>query len=265
VIKRRYVMGTILTVELEGSGDLSQAMDSLLSVVQGLEERLSRFRPDSEISRLNRSAGRRPVQVSEETFEIVRRALGFSGLTSGAFDPTAQAGQEGRWRTVKLDSEERTLFLPVSGTRLDLGGIGKGYALDRMVRLLEDDPAVQEMTVDFGGQLLFWSREGHFQDQKIAIEDPGLPGAILETFFVNKNCSVSTSSNAERLGHLLDPRSGNPAHGMLSATVVASTATEAEALSTALFVLGEGGLPLLEKFPGTQTHLFAERIGAICR
>ena len=250
----RYLMGTLLRAETESSvpGEAERARDLFFAEIRRLERLLSRFRPDSDISSVNRAAGVRPVTVGRETYEAVERSLDYARVSRGAFSPAAA----GDYRDVRLDPLERTIFLPVAGASLDLGGIGKGFALDRALELARKSPDLERADVDFGGQLLFWTRDGRPRSLKVAIENPARPGTFLSDFEIDSNCSVSTSSQAERPGHLVDRRTGRTASGLESATVVAPSATEAEAWSTALFVAGGGGLAWLENRPGVRALLF---------
>jgi thiamine biosynthesis lipoprotein len=270
----RYVMGTLLQIRLTGPDDagLAEPLDAAFESVQRLENLLSVYSPASEISRINAAAGRRPVRVSPETFDAVSQALHYARLTSGAFDPTVGAAMRlwglddlrGRrpadaeirrtrslvdWKKVRLDKESGSVFLEQSGMRLDLGGIGKGYALDRALERIRDHPGLDRLKFDFGGQLLFWSKSGVFPGETIVIESPA-GGGRPEPFQIECPCSISTSSNGERFvlvkekragelqryGHLIDPHRGSPSRARGSVTVVAPTGVAAEALSTAHFL-----------------------------
>ena len=250
----RFVMGTLLRVETEANRPdaAARARELIFAEVQRLEGLLSRFRPDSELSSINKAAGDRPVSVGRETYEAIAQSLDFARASEGAFSPVAG----GDYALVRLDPASLSVFLPVPGASLDLGGIGKGFALDRAMDLVRESPEFERAHVDFGGQLLFWRRDGFVDSVTVAIEDPARPGTILADFKIRENCSVSTSSQAERPGHLVDRRTGRTAQGISSATVVAPSATEAEAWSTALFVAGGEGLPWLKERPGVQAFLF---------
>ena len=250
----RYVMGTLLHVETEAAGPdaAARARDLIFAEIQRLEGVLSRFRPDSEISRVNRAAGVAPANVGPEAYAAIAQALDFARASGGAFSPVAGGDHLG----VRLDPVARTIFLPASGTSLDLGGIGKGFALDRAMQRVLESGELERAFIDFGGQLLFWTRDGRPGPLKVAIEDPARPGAILADFEIRSNCSVSTSSQAERPGHLVDRRTGLPAERAASVTVAAPSAAEAEAWSTALFVAGGEGLELLRNRPDVRVFLF---------
>jgi len=248
----RFVMGTFLTIRVEAT-DLTVATkvrDQLFHEIQRLEVLLSIYYLESDISKINRAAGITPVHVNPDTYEVIERALLYANLSEGAFDPVVPTHNGMNYRNVLLNIKEKTVFLCTEGMQLDLGGIGKGYALDRALSLVRNSSELKKVTMDFGGQLLFWSPEGTFEPTTIGIENPKDRQTILSTFQIQSNSSISTSSNTEQKHHLRDPRTGKPAQGVSSVTVVAATGVEAEALSTALFVLGPHRKSvLLEKYP----------------
>jgi thiamine biosynthesis lipoprotein len=241
--------------------------------IQRLEELLSVYRPASEISRINQAAGFAPIRVSPATYAAIKQAIHFARLSSGAFDPTIVDGARAThrkgsvecdasvdYRRVILNPHDQTVYLPVAGMGLNLGGIGKGFALDCAIEHARQAPDVGQVFINFGGQLLFWTPKSSFDPVKVGIEDPKNQGRLLSIFDIRSNCSISTSSNAERPAHLIDPRSGRPAQSVESATVIAPTATEAEAWSTALFVSGPSERStLLKEHPEIKAFLSPAR------
>jgi len=255
----RYVMGTFLKVGVNGTDPrtVQPTLKILFDEIQNLEELLSIYRPASEISRINREAGITPVPVSRDTYDVITRAISFAKDSSGAFDPTVWSqGDRAHFQDVVLDPEDQSVFLSKPGMSLDLGGIGKGFAMDRALLRVQDDISLEKIHMNFGGQLLFWTRAGHFVPEKVAIEDPRNQDKELDSFYVQVNCSVATSSNAERPGHLIDPRSGRPAELAENVTVVAPTATQAECFSTALFVMSaEEAAAFLKQHPDVKAYI----------
>ncbi len=233
----RYVMGTFLSVQIAGH-DASKLTQIFFEEVQRLEELLSIYKPESEISKINHAAGIEAVCVSGDTYDVVEKAFAYAEISGGAFDPSLRPWG---YRQILLDSEKRTIFLQNTGMTLDLGGIGKGFALDHALARVRRQGSPQSVSTNFGGQLLFWHASGSFGPEIIIIEDPVNRDAA-ETFQITSNCSISTSSNAERPRHLRDPRTGKPVEAHGSVTVVAPTGTEAEALSTAYFIEGHFGV-----------------------
>jgi thiamine biosynthesis lipoprotein len=267
----RHLMGTRLLVETEGGGDA--AIEAAFDEVARLEQVLSNWRADSELSRLNAGAADGPVRCSPDLFAAVGAALAWAERTSGAFDPTVEplvrrlglrdpadrlpgfsppadaddASPVVGWRLVRLGTGREVRFTR-PGVGLDFGGIGKGIALDAAARVLAAKGAVRAR-LDFGGQVLFAGR-APAGGWRLDLSDPSDRARALDVLSV-RGGSVSTSGNQERsvrgasapIGHILDPRTGRPALFAGSVTVRADDATSADALSTALFVMGpERGL-----------------------
>ena len=268
-----FVMGTFLSVLIEGADapDVEHAHDLILSEVSRLENLLSIYRDDSEVSTINRSAGVASVRVSPDTYEAISKSLRFSEITDGAFDPTVYpmtrrdaAADRGLrpfsdligYRLVTLNPNDSSVFLARPGMGLDLGGIGKGLALDVAFEKVRQDCRVDEIGMDFGGQLMFWRRDGFNEPLRIAIESPMTKGKAVCQFTVQSSCSVSTSSNAERTGngaHLVNPRTACAESWPGSVTVIAETGMIAEILSTAMFIAGPvHGKQLLRRFNGAR-------------
>ncbi len=249
-----FAMATFLRARVDAGGRSEQARRLVADTVRELEERLSFFRQSSDVSRVNAAAGSDPVKVGAETFAAVALALRYADLTDGAFDPAFRSRGCGRFREIELDARRRTVRLPRRGMLLDLGGIGKGFALDLALARARQAYPVESAVMDFGGQWLFFSRFAI--RETVAIEDPRAEGRLLDTLTVEGNVSVSTSSQGQRPGHLRLPCSGAAASACLSATAVAATGAEAEALSTALFVAGPRQAErFLSRFPGAQARL----------
>lgn len=231
-----------------------------------VEATLSRFDPDSPLSQLNRSPGRWVV-VPDLLFRAIGEALRSAELTGGAFDPTVLGALEaagyarsfeqgplavgrpvpaGRWREVELARGVRAVRLP-PGVRLDLGGIGKGLAVDGAMAMLEHLPGA---IVNAGGDLAVRSAPGE-SPVEVEVADPADAERTLLTFGLY-NGAVATSSTLGRcwgpgLHHIIDPTTGRPARsGVVAVTVVADRAARAEVLAKACIVLGrDRGLALL--------------------
>jgi thiamine biosynthesis lipoprotein ApbE/Na+-translocating ferredoxin:NAD+ oxidoreductase RnfG subunit len=245
--RSRFLMGTVLEIACFGESEqASRAIAAAFGEVARLEGLLSHFRADSELSRVNREANTGPVLVSPETFVCIRAALDAARRTGGAFDPTLTADG---YKRVDLDAAEQSVAFRrdvsrSAGLSLDLGGIGKGFALDRAAELLRRH-GVRSAVLDFGGQILALDPPPGRGGWIVPVRDPGDPEGFLG-YFEASGLSVATSALYERGSHIVDPRRGGPAAGVHSATVAAASATEADALSTALFVLGaDAAAPLL--------------------
>ncbi|NQT14238.1 MAG: FAD:protein FMN transferase [Planctomycetes bacterium] len=255
----------------------TEASLEALDLVEALEEQMSVFRPTSEICRLNRTCAAGPVEVDSRLFELLELAFELNIQTDGALDVTAgplgeawgfarragavpddetlaRARQNVGGHLVELDGERQTVRFRHSGVELNLGCIGKGYALDRAAELLSA-AGIDDFLLH-GGQSSILAR-GSSRITNAASTDAksfgwvvGIPHPIdrsrrlAELRLRDRGLGTSGSGTqhfrhqGRRYGHILDPRTGRPAEGVLSVTVLAPTAARADALSTAFFVMG---------------------------
>jgi len=249
-------MGTTAEVRARGLPDPG-GLDAAFAALDRVDALMSLWK-ESELAALNARGVR---SVSGETYAVLRHALEVAEASGGAFDPTVEplvraAGGfdaepipgDGRrlldrvgYRHVHLDPKTRTVRLD-AGTRLVLDGIAKGFAADLALAALAGAGATSGL-VDLGGSSLAVFGEALHVD----VRDPTREGPPWASFRLGEG-AIGTSGDSERGGHIVDPRTGGPARGVLQATVVAASAMEADALSTAVFVLGaEEGLALLAR------------------
>ena len=273
------LMGTRVSVELwHDDPAAGRALaDMVLDDYRRIDRQMSTYRPDSPISRVNAEAAERPVEVDAELFALVGRALEMSAASGGAFDityesigyfydfrarrrPTAEdiAARLDAidYRHVILDPAASTIRFRAPGVRINLGGIAKGYAVERAAALLRER-GVRHAVLSAGGDTrVLGDRRG--RPWMIGIRHPRLEGEIV-TRLPLVDEAVSTSGDYERFfeedgkryHHILNPRTGRPTEGVLSVTVIGPDATTTDGLSTSVFVLGpEAGLELIERFPG---------------
>ncbi len=263
VTRARVLMGTLCTFAATATDTVhaSAALDAALDEVARLDSVMSDWSKRSEVARVNQSAHEYAVACSPDLYAVLDSALTLARLSEGTFDPTVEPlvtlwDLRGKGRVpdslaissarllvghdqVTLDSLRHTVVFARAGMALNLGGIGKGYALDRAAAVLRAH-GVETAQLDLGGQLLSFG-----ETRVVGIAHP------LERLRAVLNISVqdrslSTSSQGEwrggaggtRLGHILDPRVGSPVPGDASVTVVCESATRADAMSTALFVMG---------------------------
>ena len=275
------IMGTLITVEL-WHADAAQAqtlINAVMDEMHRIDELMSTYKPDSELARVNARAAQQPVTVSRELLGLVINALAFSEVTGGAFDITyasagkyydyrkgikptaaqlAQALPAIDYRHVIVDSANRTIAFSQPGVRIDLGGIAKGYAVDRSIAILRK-AGIENALVSAGGDTRVigerWGRAW-----KVGIRDPRKPDGVV-TMIPLKDLAISTSGDYERYfeedgvryHHILNPGTGKSTHEVHSASIIGNNATTTDALSTSIFVMGvEKGLRLIESLPDTE-------------
>lgn len=254
----RYAMGTTLDVQVHASPDVAaRALAAAFDEVERLEALLSSYRTDSDISRVNRTGAAGAVVVSSETIACLSRALEFARLSAGAFDPTLQ--RDGH-RHVVLDRAACTVRLLRPSLRLDLGGIGKGFALDQAARVLEEH-GVSSALLNFGGQVLALDPPPGAAEWIVAVRDPADASGCLGFYSLQRG-SVATSGSYERGAHVTDPRTGGPPRALAS-TCVAHTATAADAWSTIADVVGAEATALASADDDGVSLLVVSRTGEL--
>lgn len=249
----------------------SELFEIAFAEIEYADVTLSTYRANSEVARINDIAAREPVTVDPEVFELLEEAVRYSQRTGGAFDITVGplvsawgfAGGEGRMPSslelehararsgsglVVLDPRRRTVRFRRDGVELDFGAIGKGWALDRAAAALRLH-GVRSALLGAGGSSYYAIGSPPGRDGwPIRVTDPTDTGRVLATVLLQDR-SLATSGASQqffelagtRYSHIIDPRTGSPVEGMLQVTVTGDRATESDALSTALFVLGTDG------------------------
>ena len=279
--REEAIMGTRVAVELwsEDAALAGRAMDEVIAEMRRTDELMSTYKPESQLSQVNAHAHERPVQVDADIIEVVERALAMSKLSGGAFDITyasvgylydyrahqrpseqqiAAALPGVDYRQVQVDREARTIRFLRKGVRIDLGGIAKGYAVDRSIDQLRK-LGIEHAMVNAGGDTrLLGDRRG--KPWVVGIRDPRSEGRVV-TRLPLEDEAISTSGDYERYfeedgvryHHILVPGTGRSARGVRSATVIGADATLTDALSTTVFVLGvERGMRLIAGLPGVE-------------
>jgi thiamine biosynthesis lipoprotein len=282
-------MNTICRVHFRTTNsDLArEVQNETLRWVAWFEARYSRFIPDSLIGRINDAAGKHWVEVDPETDALFNLCQEMIFFTRGVFDPTTlplirlwnwkanppvipdmaavQAAQQlVGWR--RIQRRPGAIFLPREGMCLDLGGIGKEYAVDRVLTLVLQR-GIESVLVDFGADVRVHGEPPEKGAWHIGLEDPKKPGHVWIGVAVT-NHAVATSGDylrhflhqGRRYGHILDPRSGDPVNnGILSVSVIAPHCTVAGILSTSTFVLGpKDGMDLISLCPGAEGCITTE-------
>ncbi|WP_233578478.1 FAD:protein FMN transferase [Tautonia sociabilis] len=284
ILARRPAMGSYFDVRIPartpGAAALAQ---SALDLIDAIEHRLTIYRDDSEVSLVNASAHERPVPVSAELFELIALGVRLGEQTEGAYDvasgalslawgfirgpkrvPTPEELADARSRSgrhrLRLDPEARTVAFDRPGVVLNFGAIGKGYAIDRVAELIKGYWFPTGALVHGGQSSLYaiGSPPDHFGGRwQIRVANPFDPGRPVGTLHLRNRGLATSGSSIQRFeaggrvySHLIDPRTGRPIgeDSPASVTVLAPTAAEADALSTAFSVLGpEGAAPILRE------------------
>lgn len=287
------MLGTVVSVELAApppaAGEL--ILEPLWAEASRLETVFSRYQPESELNRINRAAAGKWVKVGPEMIEVLKLSRRFAELSGGAFDVTVgplmelwgffplregvvpeeaeiEAARElVDWRSVEVCRERESVRLHRPGMELDLGGVAKGYIVDRLVDFLKDR-GVTDALVNAGGDLYCLGNRPGGGPWRIGVEDPGAPGSHLEVLELVDTAAATSGSyhnyfihDLRRYSHIIDPRTGRPADSPVEAvTVIALQCAPADALATAVFVLGEeAGLDLIERLEDIEILLIIER------
>jgi thiamine biosynthesis lipoprotein len=267
-----------------------QAFEKAFDEFDRLDRLYSVWKDGSDVLHVNAEAGRSPVKVSPETLEVLGVAREVGEWTGGKFDVTFGA-LSGLWkfdhdqdntipragdihrqvplidfRAVDVDAERATVFLRRPGMRIHLGGIGKGYAVDRAAAILRA-AGVTNFLIQSGGDLYAGGSRGD-RPWRTGIRDPRGPADRIfaamdlrdETFSTSGDYERSFIRDGRRYHHILDPDSGQPARGCRSVTIVTRRAVLADALSTGVFVLGpQAGMALIEKLPDVEGVIVSDR------
>lgn len=293
VQRSRPLMGTMVEITARGPDRsiCSRAVEEAFQEVETIDALMSNFREDSELSRLNRRAGGSFQVFHPKLLEVLDAAFIFSRWSQGAFDVTVSPlvrlwgfyGEDRRvpsakelrqalklvdYRKLLLDREKGLARLREPGMSVDLGGIAKGYAVDKAVEALRRN-GIRRGLVNAGGDLYALGRRTDETPWLIGLQHPQKKEETAVVLPVEDQ-AVATSGSYEKYfriqgkkyTHIIDPYSGWPVQGMASVTVLADTAMKADALATAAFVLGsKGGLKLLDGLPGVEGILIAEEEG----
>ena len=279
------IMGTTFSVTIDAHDDPSRAAHAAFEEIRRIDRLLSTYKKDSEISEVNRRASLERVSVGADFWKVIGASRDLHELSEGRFDPTIYplmrmwgfTRRQGRIPTdeeladalslvnfgkVTLDEATHAIGFGQEGMALDFGGIAKGYAVDRAMDALRE-MGVKSAIIDAGGNFYALGIPSDRERWQAGVRHPLKSDDIIARLPVTDK-GMATSGDYERFFeidgkkycHIMDPRTGRPVEGMLSATVVAETAMEADALSTAVFVLGgDKGMRLIEDLPGIEAML----------
>jgi thiamine biosynthesis lipoprotein len=281
--RTEFVLGTVCSVTLYDQAKENVYRD-IFNRLREIETRMSVNLPDTEVVRVNAAAGLEPVQVHDNVFNVIQRAVHYAKISGGAFDPTVGplvslwgiTGDNPRvpsqaeidavlplidWRDIELDSTARSVFLKRPGMALDLGAIAKGYAADEAAAIIRK-AGLKRAIVNLGGNILTLGEKKDKSPWRIGLQDPleergayfGVVTCPEKTLVTSGVYEKFFEADGLRYHHLLSPSDGYPARsGLLAVTIITDNSMDADALSTAVFVLGYAkGRALIESLEGTE-------------
>ena len=276
--REEAIMGTRIYVELwtDDAAKGDSAIDAVMAEMRRIDELMSHYKPESQLSQINARAAQEPVQVDPELFDLIKLSTHFSEITEGAFDITyasvghlydyphhvkpteaqIKAALPGvNWRNLLLNAEHHTVRFEHQGMRIDLGGIGKGYAVDRGIAILQARGVQHALVTAGGDSRIMGDRMG--RPWMIGIRNPDDKQKVVIRIPLTDS-AMSTSGDYERFfdeggvryHHIIDPRTGHSASKVRSATIIGPTATETDGMSKTAFVLGpEKALEIINRMP----------------
>jgi len=266
--KTFFALGTQNTIMLNQCGNLD-IIEKAVQRVYEIDDEMSAFKYDSDISKISRMAGLGMQVVHKDTFNLIKKAIEFGALSNGAFDITMRPMIElwginkkenyipsnveiqetlklVNYKDILLDEKKCSVALKNSGQSIDLGGIAKGYAADEVKRILLEN-GITSAIINLGGNVVTIGEKLPGQEWTVGIQNPLSPtGEYLGVLSATNKTIVTSGSNEQffirdgvRYHHILDPRTGCPVQNeLLSATAICSSSTDADAITTAIFILG---------------------------
>jgi thiamine biosynthesis lipoprotein len=279
IAREEAIMGTRCAVELwsEDRAKGEAAIKSVFDDMKRIDRLMSTWKEDTEISQVNREAGKHPVKISEEFFRLLQKSVQYSELTHGAFDityasvgylydfkkgvhPDQQAIDAAlpgiNWRHMVLDEKKFTVFFTRPGMRIDLGGIAKGHSVDRGIEILQKQGITRAMVNAGGDTRIIGDRFG--KPWVVGVRDPDHAGKVFLRLPLS-DASFSTSGDYERyfdedgkrFHHIIDPKTGDSARKCRSVTVISDSATRTDALTKSVFIMGpEEGIKFIDTLSG---------------
>lgn len=262
---------------------VEKAIEATIAEIKRIENLISEWIPESEISKVNKNSGIKPVKVSKELFELVRRCLKVSNLTDGAFDISWAAARNTwkfdgsmntlpsqqtldsiaaliNYKNIILNESDTSIFLSKKGMAIGLGSIGKGYAANRS-KMIMKKMGVENGIVICGGDLIAWGTPDSNKLWNIGIANPSNPQHAIAWFEIGPMAVVTSGDyehyvefNGIRYSHIINPKTASPViNDLRSVTIIGPDAELSDALSTSVYVLGkEKGLELINQLKGIE-------------
>ncbi len=290
-----FALNTFLEFTVYGDEKAENALENAIMRITEIESRMSATIESSDVSRINKSAGIKPIKVHEDTLKVIQKGLEYGKITEGAFDITIypivklwgvtsddpkvpspweveEALELVDYRKVLLSETDKTVYLEKLGMQIDLGGIAKGYAADEAADILRKS-GVKHAVINLGGDVMVIGDKVDGKPWRIGIRDPRPEDG--EAYFgvvETKDKTVVTSGDYERYmekllkdkgiryHHIFDPKTGYPTDTQITTTtIIGNVSTDADALSTALFIMGvEKGLALINKLEDVDALIVTE-------
>ncbi|HEX9151609.1 MAG TPA: FAD:protein FMN transferase [Flavobacterium sp.] len=268
-----------ITIVAKDSLAAEQNIAVIIAEITRIENLISDWKSDSQVSKVNQNAGIQPVKVDREVFELTQRAIQFSKATNGGFD-ISFAAMDKIWKfdgsvtvmpskevirksvekvgykNIILDSVQSTIFLKLKGMKIGFGALGEGYATDKC-RDMMIAKGIKAGIINGSGDMSTWGKQPNGKNWNIGITNPFRPDKLLAVVPLQQDAVTTSGSyekfvvfNGKRYSHIINPATGYPATGLCSVTIFGPNAETANGLSTSLMVLGKtSGLLLLNKYP----------------
>ncbi|RBN52023.1 FAD:protein FMN transferase [Flavobacterium psychrolimnae] len=267
-----------ITIVANDSVSAEKNIDTVIAEITRIENLISDWKSDSQVSEVNQNSGIRPVKVDKEVFELTQRAIRFSEMTNGGFDisfaamdkiwkfdgsmtamPSAEVIKKSvekvGYKNIILDSVQSTIFLKLKGMKIGFGALGEGYATDEC-RDMMLAKGIKAGIINGSGDMSTWGKQPNGKPWNIGITNPFHPEKLVAVVPLEQDAVTTSGSyekfvvfNGKRYSHIINPATGYPATGLCSVTVFGPNAETANGLSTSLMVLGKtAGLLLLKKY-----------------
>lgn len=278
-----------ITVIADDSLQAHKYIDVAVAEITRIEKLISEWNPSTQTSAINKNAGIKPVKVDQELFNLIERSIAISKLTDGAFD-ISYASMDKIWKfdgsmtkmpseeaikssvskigyqNIILNKEEMTVFLKYPGMKIGFGAIGKGYSADKAKALLISQ-GVKGGIINASGDMNTWGKQPNGNDWKVAITNPFDKNKAFALLPIKEGAVVTSGDyekyvtfNGKRYAHIIDPRTGYPATGVISTTVFAGSAELADALATSLFVMGvDAGINRINQLPNVECIIIDDK------
>ncbi|WP_432712911.1 FAD:protein FMN transferase [Pedobacter sp.] len=278
-----------ITIVAKDSLTAEQNIDTCIKEITRIEYLISDWKPETQVSEINRNAGIKPVKVDREVFELTQRALKLSQETDGAFD-ISFAAMEKIWKfdgsmtampspeaikksmakvgyhNIILDSLNSTIFLKLKGMKIGFGALGEGYAGDRC-RTLMQAKGIKAGIINATGDMATWGVQPNGEPWNIGITNPFQPDTIFAVVKLHNSAIVTSGSyqkhvllNGKRYAHIINPKTGYPATGLISVSITGPSAELANGFSTSMMALGKGkALAFIKHYPAYQYILITDK------